>query len=58
MEALAIAAVVALWWIALWGLTDLLTEGWGRAARFQFYAMLLLLVAAVTWWRPEIVERF
>lgn len=58
MENLAVAAVVALWWIALWGLTDLLTEGWGRGARLRFYATLFALVVAVTVWRPDIVERF
>jgi hypothetical protein len=55
---IAFAALAIFWWIAVWGLSDLLTENWSESARFWYYIGLLALVAFVVFLKPDIVQRF
>jgi len=55
---IAFAALAIFWWIAVWGLSDLLTENWSEFARFWYYIGLLTLVAFVVVLKPDIVQRF
>jgi hypothetical protein len=55
---IAFAALAIFWWIAVWGLSDLLTENWSESARFWYYIGLLTLVAFVVVLKPDIVQRF
>jgi hypothetical protein len=55
---IAFAALAIFWWIAVWGLSDLLTENWSESARFWYYICLLALVAFVVVLKPDIVQRF
>jgi len=58
MEKLGFAVIAVFWWIALWGLTELATEGWGRGARAQLYLAILIGVSIATFYWPEMVEHF
>jgi hypothetical protein len=44
---LLVALVVVLWWIALWGLTDLIVEDWTREQKWIAYGSLLAVVTAL-----------
>jgi len=55
---LAFAVIVVLWWIAIWGLSDLLTENWSRESKAKLYIALLVFVGLVVWSFPNIVRRF
>jgi len=52
------AALAAGWWVAIWGLVEVLTERWGRETRTAFYGSLFLLVMLATLYWPDLVERF
>jgi hypothetical protein len=51
------ALIAVLWWIAFWGLEQLLVEDWSREAKFYFYITLLLLVGIVVWMFPRVIKR-
>jgi hypothetical protein len=53
-----IFAVIAIfWWIAIWGLKDILVESWSREQKFYLYVSILVLVAIVVLMFPDIVKR-
>ena len=54
---LVAAAVIFMWWLALWGLSDIMTEGWTRAERTRFYIGMLFVVTLVVCFFPEIMDR-
>ena len=52
-------AIVALfWWIAVWGLKDLLIEHWTKQEKMYFYLVILALIGLIVWRFPHIVGRF
>jgi hypothetical protein len=54
-----IFAVIAIfWWIAIWGLKDILVESWSREQKFYLYISILILVAIIVLMFPDIVKRF
>jgi len=54
---IAFALIVVLWWIAIWGLSDLLTADWSRESLFKYYISILILVAFIVWLFPDIIHR-
>jgi hypothetical protein len=52
-----IALVIVLWWVAAWGLTDLIVEGWTRRRRVVFYSGLLAFVSLVFSLEPHLLDR-
>ncbi len=42
------ALLVIVWWICIWGLSDLLTENWSREEKFVGYSVGAVVVAATT----------
>jgi hypothetical protein len=54
---IAFALVVVFWWIAIWGLSDLLTETWTRDEKLCYYAAMLVIVTAVIIMFPKILSR-
>ena len=58
MIQIAFALTAVLWWISLWGLSDLLTESWSRTSRIQYYTSILILTTAAALWYPQLIERF
>lgn len=52
------ALIAVFWWIALWGLSDLLTEKWDRDQKFRLYVGILVAIALIVYMFPEILERF
>jgi hypothetical protein len=46
------ALLVIVWWICIWGLSDLLTENWSREEKFVGYSVGAVLVAATTFLFP------
>jgi len=52
------AIVTIFWWVAIWGLKDILVESWSREQKFYFYISILFLVAIVVIIFPDIVKRF
>ena len=55
---IAFAVIAVFWWIAVWGLSDLLVEDWTRESRFQLYIATLAVIAIIVWYYPKIVRRF
>jgi hypothetical protein len=51
------AVVAIFWWIAIWGLKDILVEHWSREQKFYFYVSILVLVVIVVLMFPDIVKR-
>jgi hypothetical protein len=52
------AFIAVLWWIALWGISDVLTGHWSRGARAAYYGTLLIIVTAWLLYYPDTIERF
>lgn len=55
---IAFALVAVFWWIAIWGLSDLLTEDWTRESKFKFYIAILLCIGVIIWFIPDVLKRF
>jgi len=55
---IAFALIAVFWWIALWGLSDLLTENWTREAKAKLYVSMLVVIGIIVWFYPHIVLRF
>jgi len=53
----AFALIAIFWWIAVWGLSDLLTENWSRSEKFYLYIAILIGVALVVQLVPSIMDR-
>lgn len=54
---LAFALLVIIWWISVWGLADLLMEGWSREAKFWTYAGGLTVVGVTVAAFPHLLDR-
>jgi hypothetical protein len=54
---LAFALLVVVWWIAIWGLFDMATEGWTREEKLRLYAAMLLFVIAMVAIFPKLTRR-
>jgi hypothetical protein len=52
------AVIAIFWWIAIWGLKDILVESWSREQKFYLYVSILVLVAMIVLMFPDIVKRF
>jgi len=55
---IAFAIIAVFWWIAIWGLSDLLVENWTREQKFKLYVAMLIVVGIIVFVFPEIVMRF
>ena len=55
---LLFALIAVFWWIALWGLSDLMTESWTREQKFRLYVGTLVVIALIVYMLPDILERF
>jgi len=44
MNRIVYAHIILLWWIAMWGYSELLVETWTREEKFTFYTILLFFV--------------
>jgi hypothetical protein len=54
-----IFAIIAIfWWIAIWGLTDILVEKWSREEKIYLYVSILVIVSIIVYNFPKIVKRF
>jgi hypothetical protein len=51
------AVVAIFWWIAIWGLKDILVQDWSREQKFYLYVSILVLVAFVVLMFPDIIKR-
>ncbi len=54
---LAFALLVVVWWIAIWGLSDIATEGWTREEKLRLYVAMLLFVIAMVALFPKLIRR-
>ena len=55
---IAFALIAIFWWIAVWGLSDLLTDDWTKQEKFAFYIVILVAITIIVYFFPKIVERF
>ena len=51
------AVIAIFWWVAIWGLKDILVESWSRTEKFYLYISILLVVAIIVTVFPDIVKR-
>lgn len=54
---IAFALIAVFWWIAIWGLSDLLTEDWTRTQKFELYVAMLLAIGVIVWMFPSTIKR-
>jgi len=52
------AIIAVFWWIAIWGLKDILVEDWSKEQKLYLYLSSLLLVTIVVFIYPDIIKRF
>jgi len=52
------AVIAIFWWIAIWGLKDILVEHWSREEKFYLYISILAVVAMIVLMYPDIIKRF
>jgi hypothetical protein len=51
------AILAIFWWIAIWGLSDLLTESWTREQKFRLYVGILIVIAMIVYVFPDMLDR-
>ena len=44
-----------MWWIAWWGLAELMMASWKRHQKFMAYVFALLVVTGFIIWKPELI---
>ena len=54
---IAIAVMVILWWVSIWGLLELLIEGWGRQQKLIFFMSILVVISTILFYFPHIMDR-
>ena len=52
------AVIVIFWWIAIWGLKDILVEDWTREQQIYLYVTMMSFVAIFVFLFPDIIKRF
>ena len=52
------AIIAIFWWIAIWGLKDILVESWSRTEKFYLYIPILSFVGIIVYVFPDIIKRF
>ena len=52
------AIIAIFWWIAIWGLKDILVESWSRTEKFYLYISILSFVGIIVYVFPDIIKRF
>jgi hydrogenase/urease accessory protein HupE len=56
--ALILATMVILWWIAVWGLFDMLILHLTRSEKAILYAILLIGILIILQMNPELINNF
>jgi len=51
------AIIAIFWWIAIWGLKDILVESWSKEQKFYLYISIIVLVAIIVLIFPDIIKR-
>ena len=51
------AIIAIFWWIAIWGLHDILVEEWSKEQKFYLYVTILVLVSIIVLIFPNIIKR-
>jgi hypothetical protein len=54
---IAFAFLVIIWWICIWGLSDILTENWTRKQKLIAYTVGAIAVIGVTVFFPGLLDR-
>ena len=54
---IAFAIISVFWWIAIWGLSDLLTQDWTNENKFRLYITMLVAILATVVVFPDIIQR-
>lgn len=52
------AIIAVFWWIAIWGLKDILVEDWSKEEKIYLYVSLLSFVTIFVVLFPGIIKRF
>ena len=50
--------LVIVWWIALWGLSDIVMESWARTTKILTYVTLLFCIGTYILRHPEYANEF
>jgi len=54
---LIFAIIAIFWWIAIWGLKDILVESWSKEQKFYLYVSIIVLVEIIVLIFPDIIKR-
>ena len=54
---IAFALIAVFWWVAIWGLIELMVEGWTRKQRFMLYVAMLALILVTVLIFPDFANR-
>jgi len=51
------ALIAIFWWIAIWGIHDILVENWSKEQKIYLYISIIGLVGIIVLLFPNIVKR-
>jgi len=51
------ALIAIFWWIAIWGIHDILVENWSKEQKIYLYISIIGLVGIIVLLFPDIVKR-
>ena len=52
------AIITIFWWVAIWGLKDILVENWSREQKIYLYVSMISFVGIFVFLFPGIIRRF
>ena len=54
---IAFATIAIFWWIAVWGLSDVLTQNWSDEEKITLYISIIAIISVIVFIKPSIIER-
>jgi len=54
---IAFATIAIFWWIAVWGLSDVLTQDWSNDEKITLYVAIIAIISVIVFIKPSIIER-
>lgn len=52
------AIIAVFWWVAIWGLIDILVEDWSKEQKIYLYISMISFVTIFVFLFPGIIKRF
>ena len=53
---IAFATIAIFWWIAIWGVSDVLTHNWSDEEKLTLYISIIVIISIIVLIKPSIIE--